>query len=119
MSTAHRELGKYSSDVTLNLLPIAFVLWLKPILIKIKTSTKNFHFNKQLLYAVLKLKKSMTAILDTVQYFKNFQACSRNRIYFRLQVLKEEREVPVQWEELSSIIVHQTGVSGNQFYPTV
>jgi len=45
MSTAHRELGEYSSDVTLNLLPIVFVLWLTSILIKIKTSMKNFHFN--------------------------------------------------------------------------
>ena len=71
MSTAHRQLGKYSSDVTLNLFPIAFVLWLKSILIKIKTSMKNFHFNKQLLQAVLKLKKSMTAISPVFQEFSS------------------------------------------------
>jgi hypothetical protein len=91
MSTAHRELGKYSTDVTFNLLPTALVLQLKSIIMKIKTGAKNLHFNKHLLEAVLKLKKSKTAIVDTVQYFKNFQTCSRNRIYFRLQVLKEER----------------------------
>jgi hypothetical protein len=74
MSTAHTELGTYSSDVTINLLPIALVLQLKSIIMK--TSAKNLHFNKHLLEAVLKLKKSMTTIVDTVHYFKNFQACS-------------------------------------------
>jgi len=49
MSTAHSELGKYSSDVTFNLLPIALVLQLKSIIMKIKTSVKNLHFNKHLL----------------------------------------------------------------------
>ena len=91
MSTAHRELGKYSSDVTFNLLPTALVLQLKSIIMKIKTSAKNLYFNKHVLEAVLKLEKLMTAIVDTVQYFKNFQTCSRNRIYFGLQVLNEER----------------------------
>jgi len=66
MSTAHSELGKYSSDVTFNLLPTVLVLWLKSIIMKIKTSVKNLHFNKHLLWAVLKLKKSMTAIVDNV-----------------------------------------------------
>jgi uncharacterized membrane protein YidH (DUF202 family) len=91
MSTAHRDLGKYSSYVTFNLLPVALVLWLKSIIMKIKTNTKNLHFNKHLFEAVLILKKSMIAIVGTVQYFKNFQTCSRNRIYLRLQVLKKER----------------------------
>jgi len=54
------------------------VLGLKSIITKIKTSAKNLHFNKYILEAVLKLKESMTAIVDNVQYFKNFQTETRS-----------------------------------------
>lgn len=47
----------------------------------------------------------MTAILDTVQYFKNFQTRSRKEDLFQASSVKET-EVPVQWELLKRIRLH-------------
>jgi len=35
------------------------------------------------------------------------------------QASSAKGEVPIQWEELDSMFLHQTDVSGNKFYPTM